>query len=59
MAFKKNNLLLRICTGLVYIAIIVVFFLLRNISENGQYNSIFNILIYILNLRITANEFLL
>lgn len=47
MAFKKNNLLLRICTGLVYIAIIVVFFLLRNISENGQYNSIFNILIYI------------
>ena len=46
MAFKKKNLILRGCTGLVYIAIIVVFFLLRNIGGNGRYNTVFNFLIY-------------
>ena len=46
MALKKKNLILRGCTGLVYIAIIVVFFVLRNIGGMGEYNSVFNILIY-------------
>ena len=46
MALKKKNLILRAATGIAYIGIIVAFFFLRNIGGLGEYNNLFDILIY-------------